>query len=100
MKTTTLVIGALLLAGGVYLYEKKQAADQVAPSLDAKVNAALATETNPYVLTALAQECTKAGRTDLADLLNMKAKVLLATTHVASTPPPDHAGNTILAVAA
>ena len=37
--------------------------------------------TNPYVLTALAQECTKAGRPDLAQLLTTKAQMIFATTH-------------------
>jgi len=91
MKTTTLLIGALLIGGGFYLYEKSAAA---APSLDAKVNAALLTETNPFVLTALAQECDKAGRADLSAELNAKAKLLFATTHVASAPGPTPTGTT------
>jgi len=91
MKTTTILIAALLLGGGYYIYTKQQAAS---PSLDAKVNSALLTETNPFVLTALAQECTKAGRQDLADELNAKAKFLFATTHVASAPGPTPTGDT------
>jgi len=87
MKTTTILIGALLL----YLYSKQQAS---APSLDAKVNSALLTETNPFKLTALADECAKAGRQDLADELNAKAKLLFATTHVASVPGPTPIGGT------
>jgi hypothetical protein len=94
MKTTTLVIGALLLGGGVYLYTQHQKTAQSAPSLEARVNSALLTETNPFVLTALAQECEKLGRADLAAELNAKAKVLFATTHVASAPGPTLTGDT------
>jgi hypothetical protein len=93
MKTTTVLIIAALVGGGIYLYEKQHAAAS-APSLDAKVNSALLTETNPFVLTALAQECDKAGRHDLAQELNAKAQVLFATTHVASTPGPAPTGDT------
>lgn len=94
MKTATIVIAALLIGGGVYLYSEHQKAAAASPSLDAKVNNALLTETNPFVLTALAQECTKAGRQDLADELNAKAKLLFATTHVASAPGPGLIGDT------
>jgi hypothetical protein len=103
MKTATLVIAALLIGGGVYLYSEHQKAAQSSPSLEAKVNSALLTETNPFVLTALAQECTKAGRQDLADELNAKAKLLFATTHVASAPGPTgdtHPATAVLNVAA
>lgn len=103
MKTATLVIGALLIGGGVYLYSEHQKAAQSSPSLEAKVNNALLTETNPFVLTALAQECTKAGRQDLADELNAKAKLLFATTHVTSAPGPigdTHPATAVLNVAA
>lgn len=93
MKTTTILIGALLLGGGFYLYEKQKAAAS-APSLDAKVNSALLTESNPFKLTALADECVKAGRQDLADELNAKAKLLFATTHVANAPGPTPTGDT------
>jgi hypothetical protein len=85
MKTTTLLIGALLLGGGFYLYQKSKAS---APSLDARVNAALATETNPFVLTALAAECDKAGRTDLSQLLKAKAQLIFASTHQMPTSGP------------
>lgn len=80
MKTSTILIGALLVGGGLYLYSKHQAAAS-APSLDARANQALATETNPYVLTALANECAKSGRPDLAQLLTTKAQMIFATTH-------------------
>jgi hypothetical protein len=92
MKTTTILIGALLLGGGLYIYSKHETAS--APSLDAKVNSALLTETNPFKLAALADECVKAGRQDLADELNAKAKLIFATTHVASTPGPTPTGGT------
>jgi len=103
MKTSTLVIGALLLGGGLYLYSEHQKAQASQPSLDARVNQALATETNPYVLTALAQECTKAGRPDLAQLLTTKAQMIFATTHQNPMSGPGgteaHPANAILDVA-
>ena len=81
MKTSTILIGALLLGGGLYLYSEHKKAQASEPSLDARANQALATETNPYVLTALANECAKAGRPDLAQLLTSKAQMIFATTH-------------------
>lgn len=78
MKTATLVIGALLLGGGLYLYSEHQKTAASSPSLESRAMNALATETNPYVLTALSDECDKAGRSDLASLLTAKAKAIFA----------------------
>lgn len=78
MKTQTIIIGAILLAGGYYLYTQHEKTAASAPSLESRVTQALATETNPYVLTALAQECEKNGRSDLAALLNAKSQAIFA----------------------
>lgn len=77
MKTTTLLIGALLIGGGFYLYEQ-QAAAKTAPSLESKANLALASESNPYTLEALANQCDDAGLHTLAGLLHQKAQAILA----------------------
>ncbi len=99
MKTSTILIGALLLGGGLYLYSEHQKAQASEPSLDARANQALATETNPFVLTALANECTKRGRHDLAQLLTTKAQMIFATTHQTPTGVAAHPANAILDVA-
>jgi hypothetical protein len=102
MKTSTILIGALLIGGGLYLYSQHEKAAS-APSLDARANQALATETNPYVLTALANECQKAGRPDLAQLLTTKAQAIFATTHQTPMSGPggteQHPAQAILDVA-
>lgn len=81
MKTTTLIIGAVIIGGGLYLCSQHEKAAASSPSLEARANAALLTETNPFVLTSLAQECLKAGRGDLAKTLQAKAELIFTTTH-------------------
>lgn len=85
MKTTTLVIGALLLVGGLYLYKEHEAAAKVAPSLESKANLALASESNPYTLEALSQQCDANGLHTLAGLLHAKSQAILAAQGPAKT---------------
>jgi len=90
MKTTTIIIGALLIGGGLYLYsEHQKAAAAQGPTLEDQANKALASETNPYTLRALAAKCRSSGLSTLADLLDAKASALMAfqapqTTKVAT----------------
>jgi hypothetical protein len=76
MKTSTLLIGALLIGGGVYLYSKSATAN--APPLEDQANKALASESNPYTLRALAAKVRAAGFGSLADLLEAKATGIIA----------------------
>lgn len=77
MKTATIIIGAVLLGGG-YLYMKHEQAAAQGPTLEDQANKALASESNPYTLKALAVKVRAAGFGTLADMLDAKASAILA----------------------
>lgn len=78
MKTTTIIIAAVLLGGGYLYMQHEKAVAQGLPTLEDQANKALATETNPYTLEALAQKCDAGGLHNLAGLLHAKSQAILA----------------------
>jgi Tfp pilus assembly protein PilW len=100
MKTATLVIAALLIGGGVYLYSQHEA-QAAQPSLEDQANKALASESNPYALRALSSKVRAAGFPALADLLDSKASAIEAfqTPQKPQGAPVLHPATSVLGLA-